>query len=88
MFVHKTVSVPLSKLHFELLDDHGNKINMGDGVRTKQHMFQAWTDEIHPLMVKSIEFPKLDYSEYQPKEPYALLHLQYDDEFDYSTWGK
>jgi len=59
---YKIVKVPLSKLHFETYDwEHGEKIEMGDGVPIYNSRWRAWTDEIDPLLVMEVTFPAFSY---------------------------
>jgi hypothetical protein len=82
--IYKTVEVPLSKLHFEIYNNEGNKIEMGDGSKTRSNCFQARTDDISPLMVRSVEFPKFDYANGSRDEPMAKLNLCYEEGVDYN----
>jgi hypothetical protein len=82
--IHKTIEVPLSKLHFEIYNYEGNKIEMGDGSKTRSNCFRSWTDDINHLMVRSVEFPKFDYVNNSRNEPMAKLNLCYEEEIDYN----
>ena len=88
-WIEKTVEVPLSKLHFEIYDPNsGDTIQMGQGIETRNFMFQAWTDDIHKFMVTSVEFPKFDYMDKSLKEPVAKLYLRYEKGIDYKKIEK
>ena len=81
----KKVKVPLSKLHFQLYNpEDGQNIEMGDGIKSKINMWEAWTDDIDKLNVKSVEFPKFDYLvdlEKQAEEPCAILTVHEFNDF-------
>ena len=79
MDCYRRVEVPLSKLHFELYDyKNGDKIEMGDGIKTNNHMFKAWTDEIPNVAIRSVKFPVFSLTDAFDKESEPMAIIEYD----------